>query len=113
MIEEVVHALRIINTFVIVSALVPLGLFVYRYLRYSNWKATDIGRTLLYQKFAFIAVILLALSAYILPPHNLYRILAGTIVYVSLVGLFWRTLVNLLIVQKRHPQEKREIKNVR
>lgn len=109
MIEELVHSLRTINTFVIASAIVPLTAFIYRYMRYSNWRATNIGRTMLYQKFAFLAVILLSLSAYILDPHNLGRVLAGTIIYTALVGLFWRTYVNLLIVQKRSQKEEKRV----
>jgi len=80
----------------------PLLHFIYRYHRYSPWRSTPIGRTLMYQKLAMAGILLLALFARLFGDYTLRPYLT-LIVYGALVFFFWRTDVQLLHTQRDFP----------
>lgn len=91
-------------------AIMPVALFIYYYgsqaipgkkwkRRYSNaWKATSIGRTLMYQKIAWFFFLLFAIL------NLFFQAYAGKseiriVIYTALFILFWRMFYNLRILQ--------------
>jgi len=84
----------------LIVGLVALVAFIYRYARYSPWRATFQGRTLMAQKVAMALLV----AYFILQPFVHYA--AADIVKLVLVGLlmalFWTTLAGLLLAQTEH-----------
>lgn len=88
---------------ILVAAAIPLAHFIYRYARYSPWRSTAIGRTLMYQKIAMLSFVLLSLMARVFP-HYFGRTALSLIVFSALVLLFWKTDIEL--IQTQHQYER-------
>lgn len=93
--------LRYVRIGITLVGLVPLILFIYRYRRYSPWRANVLGRSLMIQKenmlalFAFITISLLLTD---FPGREL----VGALLYLFLVGTFWNDYIQLLRIQRQH-----------
>lgn len=91
--------LATLTDYIAVSALLPLSLFVYYYARYSPWRATPIGRTMMYKNLSFIAVFsVIALGLFLgdaYPGRDTLRF----IVYTTVVIMFWVNFITLRRVQ--------------
>ncbi|MCM6761385.1 hypothetical protein NB037_03050 [Rathayibacter sp. ZW T2_19] len=87
----------------LVAGIIPIAWFIYRYMRYSPWWETAIGRTVLGQKFAMLALLSLSLLLRVLGPEYEYRALLNAAVLSLLIWFFWKTLIELLRVQKASP----------
>jgi len=87
----------------LVLGVIPLVLFIVRYFFFSPWRAEPEGRTMMYQKIALLAVLLLALAARALGPEYWGREVITILVYTVIVYFFWRTLFELLSVQRQYP----------
>lgn len=97
-----------------VTALIPLGLFIYyygtepiegrRFLRKpsNRWKSTLIGKVLMAQKILWFAFLLFVLTSIFMPGYpgqDLVRVLA----YGGLVVQFWVVFFTLRHIQKLPP----------
>lgn len=103
--------LYMIASAIAVSAIIPLSLFVYYYgskpvpghkhrRRYSSiWRLTDIGRTMMYQKVAWI-VFLIFIAVQIYVPRYPGKEEIRMAIYICLVFLFWRMFYTLRKTQK-------------
>lgn len=97
--------LTTLTNLIVVSAVLPLALFVYFYGRYSPWRLTNIGRTMMYKNLAFIAVILLVIASLFLgdyPGRDIIRF----VVYTGVVVTFWMNFYNLRKVQTQYSTAK-------
>lgn len=94
--------LATLTDYIAVSALLPLSLFVYYYGRYSPWRATNIGRTMMYKNLSFIAVFsVIALGLFLgddYPGRDILRF----IVYTAVVIMFWVNFVTMRKVQVQY-----------
>lgn len=98
--------LQWIGNIVVLSLVVPLAIFVFRYSTFSPWKATELGRALLYQKLAFTLVICISILTLFFPgiPFRLeIRLVALLFVLYSL----WYDVVNLIRIQRKYPLTKK------
>lgn len=86
----------------VVAGILPLAYFIYRYWRYSPYKLNAIGKTLMRQKWALVSVLVLVLAARLLGDYWGREVIT-ILLYGFLVAMFWRTLFELLSVQKKHP----------
>lgn len=82
----------------LLSAVIPIVIFIYRYARYSNWRATTEGRTIMYQKIAF-ALYFLFLDSLIIFTDYAYKNELRILVYITLISFFWRMTYNLIKAQ--------------
>lgn len=108
--------LPFLTNLVALSALLPLGLFVFYYAtkrvpgkrvrRYSRlWRQTDIGKTLMYQKLAWIVFLLFVAVSLFWEDFPAREYVRG-IIYVALVSLFWRVFYVLRRLQKDPGREQ-------
>lgn len=94
-----------LNNLIVVSALLPLSLFVYYYGRYSPWRQTGTGRTMMYKNISFIAVFLVIITSTYFGDYE-GRDIVRFVVYTSVVAMFWRNFVNLRNVQTHNATKK-------
>lgn len=97
-----------------VTAVLPLAGFIYFYAtvpapgkwyrrKYTKrWKATEIGRTLMYQKIAWLVFLLFVLFGIFTESYFLEDYIR-MVMYSALVILFWRVLYTLRRLQKSIP----------
>jgi len=89
-----------VGNLVVVSYLLPLILFIYRYARYSPWTMSFVGRALMGEKIAFslvIALVLLGSYAHDYPGRDWIRL----VVYASVLVFLWWDFMNLLHIQNK------------
>lgn len=106
--------LNIIANIMAVSALIPLGSFIYFYgtrpapgkwyrRKYSNlWRTTEIGRILMYQKISWFSFLLFVLVGIFTEPYP-GEATVRLIIYAALLTLFWRVFISLRKIQKNGP----------
>lgn len=83
-------------------AIIPLGHFVYRYHRFSPWRATREGKNMMGQKIAMLAVFLIIFVARLFGDWP-GRTFVTVLVYLVLLFFFYNTDRQLIRVQKSHP----------
>lgn len=93
--------LVLVGNVVVLTYLLPLGLFIYYYVfsGRSPWRSTELGKALAYQKASFTAVILLILASIFFPDYmgrGIVRIVVYTAVGISL----WIDFGNLIRYQR-------------
>jgi hypothetical protein len=106
----------LIGNAVLLSALVPIGLFIFYYgsepvpgsrwrRRYSKrWKSTSIGRVLMTQKIVwFLFLIFVAVQAFF--PEYAGREIVRLILFIGLVSQFWLVFGTLRQIQRNPPIE--------
>lgn len=97
--------LGFLTDYIALSAILPLGLFVYYYGRYSPWRATNIGRIMMYKQISFIAVfVVIGLGLFFgdYPGRDILRFL----VYTAVVIMFWVNFVTMRKVQVQHSTQQ-------
>lgn len=87
---------------VILSALVPLVLFVVYYSRQSPWTLTDEGKNLMLQKVVLIALILVVIASLFLGDYP-GRWLVRLTIYGAIVYVMWLDFFQLRRVQREFP----------
>jgi hypothetical protein len=75
-----------------------LAAFIYRYARYSPWRATRQGITLMSQKVTWLLMVTWCLVAPFVEWPGERWVFLGLLVVI--VGLFWATLGGLLAAQR-------------
>lgn len=98
-----------IADYIVLSGIIPIAIFLYRYLRYSNWKDTPEGRAIMIQKWSFFAVfalIIIGLFVPDLPFRGYLRFLA----FGAVVSSFWLVLVTLIQTQRFEKRRKADIR---
>lgn len=110
-----------VTTGLVVAAIYPVGGFIYFYMTkprpgvrrwwrrtYSRrWQATSLGRTLLTQKWAWLAFLLFALANRIFDDWA-GRALVAFVIYVSMVVLFWAVFLQLRETQRTTSEKEEE-----
>lgn len=95
-----------VASYVLLSAIIPLSLFVVRYIRHSPFQVTKEGINLLLSRLAMILIIGLVIASIFFhsyPGREWVRLIA----YSALVYFFWVDLVQLLRVQRQYPFTRR------
>lgn len=62
------EVLRLVGTLLATQMILPLTLFLYRYLRYSPWRSTDPGKALAYLAIALDTILIVGMVYLIFPP---------------------------------------------
>jgi hypothetical protein len=91
-----------VASYVLLSAVVPLSIFIARYIRHSPFQVTKEGINLLLSRLAMLLIIVLFITRMFLPDYP-GRGWVVLISYVALVYFFWVDLVQLLRVQRQYP----------
>jgi len=94
---------------ILVSSIIPIGIFIYRYTMFSPWRLTVLGRSLLYQKIVLFLILLLSLIPVVFGYFSGLLELR-LIVYAAVLFTFWNDLYQLLKIQRqyKHPRGKRQ-----
>lgn len=93
---------------VLVMMVIPLVGFIYRYGRYSPWRASWQGITLMSQNIALLSLVSYYLVDAVWGNWAHQRVILAAILIV-LLALFWSALVGLLYVQNHQkPVTKRQ-----
>lgn len=98
--------IEIITNILMASALFPVGYFIYRYLRYSAWNATNEGKIILIQNIAFLGFLVFVVASIFVPDFP-FRDWVRLFIYLYIGGTFWAMLVALLSIQKQFPMAKK------
>lgn len=95
------------------SSIIPISLFIYFYgtraIKGSRWKrkgsrvwlSTQIGRTLMFQMFAWLAYLIFIACSLLYPNWEFGRDTTRFVIYVSLAILFWEFFIALRKLQKQ------------
>ena len=98
-------ALLVVGNFVVLSFLIPLTIFIFRYALYSPWRSTELGRHLMYQKSSIAAVIALVLIALFIPEFFL-RAEIRLLAYLAVGFFMWLDVVTLIRIQREFPMTR-------
>lgn len=92
-------------TALVIVALLVTGIavhgFIYRYVRYSNWRATQPGRSLLYAKIAIAGMVDLSLIRYAFGDDWPGRLFVLAVFFWAVAGSQFYLFLTLLETQKR------------
>jgi hypothetical protein len=91
--------MTIARVVLLLLAITPLVLFAYCYARYSPWRDTLQGKTLMAQKIAMVAVLLASLCAVMFGDYP-GREIVSIVLFAVLVALFWVMFFALRMAQK-------------
>lgn len=103
---------RIIANVIIISAIIPLCLFIYYYgsepvpgtrrRRYSKrWKSTSMGKVLMSQKILWVAMVIFVVTSVLL--EYFFEQFVRIFFYTALVSMFWIAFFVLRHVQGNAP----------
>lgn len=98
-------ARTILGIVVVLAALIPLSIFVFRYITHSPWDRTSEGKNLLYQKVGWLLLMISSMINLLLGRYPGSWIVQLS-VFLILVVLFWIDVFQLLAVQKKHPYRR-------
>lgn len=99
--------LQIINDYMLYLCAIPLAIFIFMYAKFSPWRNSNEGRTVMYQKIVFLVYFLFIMAT------NFFGTWPGreytrSFIYLGLLSAFTAMLVNLLKAQKEARDECRE-----
>lgn len=112
--EVFVEVTKVIRTVIVLSAFIPLTLFVYyygtepwrghRFIRQPSkkWKSTSIGKVLMTQKIMWVLMLAFIVTSLIFE-YQPWESIVGVLAYVALVGMFWAVFAVLRHIQKSPP----------
>lgn len=100
--EAIIH---IAPSYILLSALIPLIYFEYRYARFSPWRLTPLGRNVMYQKVVMTALLLFIILS-LFSPHFAFRDEIRLVLYSSLVYMFWRDVFQLVKDQRANRERR-------
>lgn len=95
-----------VANYVLLSAIIPLSIFVVRYARHSPFQVTKEGINLLLSRLAMLVILLLLITRIFFRDY-LGREWVTLATYSALVYFFWVDLVQLLRVQHQYPYTRR------
>jgi hypothetical protein len=100
------ETVQLIGSIVLFLMVPPVNLFVFFYVWRSNWHATLAGRALLYSKLSLLLLVDLSVISVIFgrewPGWPWVRLF----VFVAICASQWRLFIALLVVQRRHPDNR-------
>lgn len=88
----------VLFTILFALGLIPLAAFIYRYAKYSPWRATRQGITLMSQKVTWLAMVVWCLVSPFIDWDGKRWVFFG--LFVVIVALFWATFLGLLAAQR-------------
>jgi hypothetical protein len=101
--------LKIVNDYLLLSALIPLGLFIF-YLNKVNWRGTKIGVSLMLSKIATFAYLCLACFTIFTDGDFVFREQLRTITYIPLLAAWWYIFVTQIQIQKEGKATEEKLK---
>jgi hypothetical protein len=91
---------------ILMTSILPLALFIIRYVTHSPFYLTREGVNVLMTKIAMLAILAIGLAGLLLPDY-FGRPLVRIMLYSSLVVFFWVDFVQLITIQRKYPYSYR------
>jgi hypothetical protein len=98
-----------IGNFFVLSAILPLGLFIYRYWRYSDWRRDILGVSLMTQKITMTLLmlfIIISLGVEIFLGHWEGREWVRLLFFGIVIATFWNDYIQLIRIQRELDRAK-------
>lgn len=96
------NVLEIITSVVVLSGIIPVLIFLVRYITHSPFEQFPEGIAIFLQKLAILALFGIIIVGYH-TPDLWFRPYLRLAVYSAVIALFWADVVNLLRVQREFP----------
>ena len=95
-----------VGDYIVLSALIPLALFVIYYLLRSPFTLTEEGKNVLFQKIATIVLLLVIVLSLFLGEYP-GRWAVRVVSFSALVYFYWVDFAQLRSIQKKYPYRRR------
>ena len=83
----------------VILAWIFCGYFIYRYARYSKWRSSTPGRTMMYSQLSMFTLLTYALTARWLQPIDWLNYILGLSTYASITIMQGFLLLLLILIQ--------------
>lgn len=98
-----------IADFIILSSVIPLALFIFRYATRSPFEKSPEGINVLLTKIALLTIILVVIFSLFIPDYP-GRPVVRLVFYTAPVVFFWVDLVQLWRIQRKYPFHRHPFK---
>lgn len=101
-----VEILELVTSYLVLSSIIPLGLFIWRYTTKSPFTLTQEGKNVLFGKIA-ILLILGAGAISLFFEDYAGRVWVRLVLYLAVVTYFWIDVILLIRIQRKYPYRRR------